>query len=83
MNANVKIDKQDKKIVINLDHSLDKNMYNLPLTLKTYIDPAWKTLAIKQAGKSIQFQPAVDDRGSYILYQALASGQPIEISPGQ
>lgn len=79
MNANLKVDKQENKIVIHLDHSLDKNMYNLPLTLKTYVDPAWKTIAIKQADKVIQFETLVDQKGSYVLYQAFGGGPPIEI----
>ena len=80
MNAKLNVDKPENKIIINLDHSLDKNMYNLPLTLKTYIDQGWKNVTIKQEGKLIQSQTATDDKGSYILYQALANGQPIEIS---
>ena len=82
MNAKLNVDKQENKIIINLDHSLDKNMYNLPLTLKTYLDPGWKNVTIKQDGKLIQSQPATDDKGSYILYQVLANGQPVEISAG-
>jgi peptidoglycan/xylan/chitin deacetylase (PgdA/CDA1 family) len=83
MNANLKVDRQENKVLIHLDHSLDKNMYNLPLTLKTYVDPAWKTITIKQADKVIQFEPRVDNKGSYVLYQALGGGHPIEISAGQ
>ena len=79
MNAKLKVDKQAEKILVSLDHSLDKSMYDLPLTLKTYVDPGWKKINITQAGKPIQFQSKADKKGSYVLYQALPNGQPVEI----
>ena len=83
MNAELKVDKEKTRIVINLDHSLDKNMYDLPLTLKTYVDPGWKMVAIKQSDKVIQSKPVRDEKGPYILYQAFANGQPVEISSAE
>ena len=83
MNANVKIDKQGEKIIVVLNHSLDKAIYDFPLTLKTYVDTGWKNVSIKQGTKSVQVQPLVDKKGSYVLYQALANGRPIEVSSGK
>jgi peptidoglycan/xylan/chitin deacetylase (PgdA/CDA1 family) len=39
--ATVSADEKDGKISISLTHSLDKSMYNLPLTLKTYVPDKW------------------------------------------
>ena len=83
MNSNLKVDKKDATIMISLDHTLDKSLYDLPLTLKTYVDPEWKTVVIKQANAQVQIKPVADSKGSYVLYQVLANGQPIEISLAQ
>lgn len=80
MNAAVKVDTKEDKIIVSVDHSLDKGVYNVPLTLKTYIDPGWKNVNVAQAGRNVQVQPLRDDTGSYVLYQANATGEPVEIS---
>jgi len=62
------------RIMITLSHSLDKSMYYLPLTLKTYVPSDWKNVK-KIQGRHIQ-QLAVkkDEKGSYVLYQADLNG---------
>ena len=65
---------------VTLSHSLDKSMYNLPLTLKTYVDDDWQSVFIKQAASSILVKADIDDRGSYVMYQATPNAGPIEIS---
>lgn len=68
------------KIIVTLNHSLDKSMYYLPLTLKTYVDPAWSKAAIRQ-GKSLRHANVhKDGKGSYIEYRANANGTPITVS---
>ena len=83
MNAKLKVDKQKTRIRITLEHSLNKMMYNLPLTLKTYVDPAWQTVNITQGTISVPAQPLRDSKGSYVLYQALPNLQPIDLSKGK
>ena len=41
------------KIVVDVTHSLDRSMYNLPLTLRTSVPSSWKNVTIKQ-GDNIQ-----------------------------
>ena len=41
------------KIVVDVTHSLDRSMYNLPLTLRTSVPSSWKNVTIKQ-GDDIQ-----------------------------
>jgi peptidoglycan/xylan/chitin deacetylase (PgdA/CDA1 family) len=82
MNAKLKVDKQKTRIRITLQHTLDKSKYNLPLTLKTYVDPSWNVVTIKQGNRSVPAQPLQDSRGSYVLYQALPNLQPIELVKG-
>jgi len=68
------------KITITLTHSLDKKMYDIPLTLKTYVPSGWKAVKIKQGNHSSQIQPTHDDDGSYVLYQADPNGAMITLS---
>ena len=79
MNAKVKVDKQKAGIRVTLQHTLDKSMYNLPLTLKSYVDPSWKKVRVKQGDRSILAQPVKDSKGWYVLYQARPNMQPIEL----
>src|SRR5690606_10470692 len=65
MNATVKTIESKNKIIVNLSHSLDNIMYDLPLTLKTYIPPAWKNVQIKQGNENKNIRPGHDSKGSY------------------
>ncbi|HEY4325801.1 MAG TPA: polysaccharide deacetylase family protein [Mucilaginibacter sp.] len=67
-----KLDNAQKngKITVTLTHSLDKKMYNLPLTLKTYVPSGWKNVSIEQGKLKTQVKPEADEKGSYVLYQA-------------
>ncbi len=67
--ANVQNNSEGGKIEITLTHSLNQSMYNLPLTLKTYISPEWKQANIKQGKHSQKADIQKDDKGSYVLYQ--------------
>jgi hypothetical protein len=55
-------------------------MYNLPLTLKTYVDDLWKAVFVKQGAHSKLIKAKSDDEGSYVLYQATPNIGPVEIS---
>jgi peptidoglycan/xylan/chitin deacetylase (PgdA/CDA1 family) len=58
------------QIKITLIHSLDKSMYNIPLTLKTYVSADWKQVKIKQGKNDQQAQVVKDATGNYVMYQA-------------
>jgi len=80
MNSTIKSDENRKKITITLACSLDRPMYDLPLTLKTYVSSTWKNLQVKQGNESRIVPPKSDARGKYILYQAFPDAGIIEIS---
>jgi len=80
MNATVKSTGQNGKFIVNLEHNLDRSMYNLPLTLKTYVPMKWKSAEIKQGAENKRFPVLKDDKGKYVLYQATANAGVIEIS---
>ena len=72
--------KNGDKIKVTLNQSLDNKVYNIPLTLKTYIPASWKHAGIKQSKYSSVVRVANDDRGSYIQYQAYPDEGAIELS---
>jgi hypothetical protein len=56
-------------ITVTLTHTLDNTMYNLPLTLKTYIPASWKTVTVRQGPTTQKVDARQDATGNYILYQ--------------
>ncbi|MDB5025432.1 MAG: polysaccharide deacetylase family protein [Mucilaginibacter sp.] len=68
--AKVNMSKNNGKITVKLTDSLDRKMYDLPLTLKTYVPSGWKKVKEIQ-GKHIRQLPVKkDEKGNYVLYQA-------------
>ncbi|MDZ4709023.1 MAG: hypothetical protein SH818_11545 [Saprospiraceae bacterium] len=80
MNATVNSIKQNGKFIVDLEHILDKSMYDLPLTLKTYVPLKWKSAEIKQGTENKRFPVLKDDKGKYVIYQAAPNAGVIEIS---
>jgi peptidoglycan/xylan/chitin deacetylase (PgdA/CDA1 family) len=80
MNALLNSVDQDGKILVSLKHALDPAVYKFPLTLKTYVDPAWKNVIVKQGANAVTIVPETDEKGSFILYQALPNAEDIEVS---
>ncbi|MBA2563318.1 MAG: polysaccharide deacetylase family protein [Chitinophagaceae bacterium] len=80
MNAEVKVTEKENQMIVSLTHSLDKTLYSLPLTLKTYILPNWKNITVKQNNNSQEVKILNDDKGKFILYQASPNKGSIVIS---
>ncbi len=79
MNASIQKTEKDGIISLNLTHSLDKTMYNIPLTLKTYVSPDWKEVEVKQGDNKIKVSPRQDAKGAYILYQVYPNKEAVEL----
>lgn len=80
MNASLNHENQKDKIVVNLTHTLDKDLYTVPLTLKTYVNTQWKEAMVKQGDKSAMVPVHSDPKGNFVLYHALPNSNPIELS---
>lgn len=80
MNAKAEASVSNDSILVRLHHTLDKQLYDLPLTLKTYVSPAWKKVKVSQNGKTRQINTRSDNKGTFVLYQALPNGQPVALS---
>ena len=80
MNATVSASENGGKITVTLTHSLDKSMYNLPLTLKTQVRPGWKEVTVRQGNETKQLPAQKNGGETFVLYQAIPNGENIEIS---
>ncbi len=66
-------------IVVTVDHPLDKTLFDLPLTMKTYVDPAWEEATVTQ-GTEIAVRPVQrDDHGTFVMYDAIPGGGEISL----
>jgi peptidoglycan/xylan/chitin deacetylase (PgdA/CDA1 family) len=69
MNASVNGKRSGDNIVVELTHKLDKKMYDLPLTLKTYVPSTWARVRVKQGKNEQTLSSSNDDQGTFVLYR--------------
>lgn len=79
MNATLEWKRKGRRIVVTLDHPLDKALFDLPLTLKTRVDPAWERVRVAQGGSVATAEVIRDGDRTYVLYQATPGGGKIEL----
>jgi hypothetical protein len=80
MNGTVKSSENNGTFNVELTHSLDNSMYDLPLTLKTYVKNRWKVVSVKQGDNKKEINTKRDEKGTYVMYQAIPNSSGIEIS---
>jgi len=80
MNATVKTSEGDKKILVSLTLTLDPDIYDIPLTLKSYVPSSWKEVLVEQGSEKKRIYPQGDIKGSYVLYQIRPNGGILELT---
>lgn len=84
MAAHVQSAMKGDKIEVQLSDTLDKKIYNIPLTLKTYVPGDWQRIRITQGEQRIEpSHIAKDEKGSYVLYPAMPGAGSIALTAGQ
>lgn len=78
--AKVEHSQKGDKIAVTLNQTLDKTMYDVPLTLKTYVSPEWKRVWVWQGKRMQRVDAATDAKGTYVLYQIYPTGVPLTLS---
>jgi peptidoglycan/xylan/chitin deacetylase (PgdA/CDA1 family) len=68
-------------IRVSVMHSLDPFMYDLPLTLKTYVPADWKTVTVRQGQGEQKADAQQDANGTYVLYQIKPNSTPAILQP--
>jgi peptidoglycan/xylan/chitin deacetylase (PgdA/CDA1 family) len=71
MNSKIDLNINDDVISIKSSHNLDSTFYNLPMTFKTYVNHKWNNIVINQGKQNISYRRGVDEKGSYLLFDAL------------
>ena len=82
MNGRINSSKQGDIIKVELTHTLDPELYDLPLTLKTYVPSEWRSARVKQGGTIQHVQVRSDGEGHFVLYQAVPNVKPVELLKG-
>lgn len=70
MHSTLSSGRRGGRIRVTLAHSLDTSMYNIPMTLKTYIPANWDEVRVRQDAKEKIILPRKDEKGKYVLYRA-------------
>ena len=79
MNTSAKTSVQDNVISVTLTHSLDRNLYKLPLTLRTPVSDSWREVEIGQGASKTRQSVSRDERGSFVCYQAVPNSDVITL----
>ncbi len=73
-------DKVPIRIFVALRNNLDKEIYNTPLTLKTYLPPEWKDATIVYKGEILPHKTGSDKNGKYVIYNTFPNTTSVIIS---
>ena len=80
MEAQISFTNNQDQLSIQLTHNLDPKLYDLPLTLKTYIPSNWKEVEITQGKISKHVKAGKDENGQYVVYQAIPNQEDIVLA---
>lgn len=80
MNATINTAKKEDELVVHLAHSLDKDLYDFPLTLKTYVPDGWNRVKVSQGTANSEATVSTDDNGSFVQYDAVPNGDIVALS---
>lgn len=79
MAAKTSSQETDDGFVVKLEHTLDPQVYNYPLTLKTHVPVEWKSVQISQGTRVVELQASKDDQGAYVMYDAVPNAGDITL----
>ena len=83
MNSTVKTNLSDDTIEVTVSHSLDKKLYDLPLTARTAIPADWKVVRFKQ-GADVRWAPIHrEGDSSYVMYRIAPDGTVATLDKGR
>jgi hypothetical protein len=80
MSAKVSSSQKGRNINVTLAHSLDRKLYDLPLTLKTYVDPDWEEAKVEQGKSVVKVKVQREGPSTFVTYQAMPGKESITIS---
>jgi peptidoglycan/xylan/chitin deacetylase (PgdA/CDA1 family) len=78
--SRVRTSRKGDVLEVALRHDLQEGIYNLPLTLKTYVPNEWSAVELRQGNQAERLPVGRDKQGSYALYQALPNAKPVTLA---
>lgn len=66
--AQIQTELRDDAIAVNITSDLDAEVYNVPMTVKTYVPSGWKSATLSKGESSESLAIQKDEKGSYVLY---------------
>lgn len=79
-NSTVDTSIEQDTIKVTLTHNLDQSLYDLPLTLKTYIPDHWEKVRVSSEDSTIgDLKIQVDQTGRFIHYQIKPGADPTRL----
>ncbi|HLF34875.1 MAG TPA: polysaccharide deacetylase family protein, partial [Cyclobacteriaceae bacterium] len=80
MESVAEVVEENGRWTIRLSNELDPVIYDLPLTLKTYVPDKITAVTLTQGEKDLAANMAKDERGNFVMYRAIPNGEPVVIS---
>jgi len=80
MNSEINTEIKNRNITVDIKHNLDTTMYNIPLTVKTYIPSKCKKVKVIQGQTETTVQQMQDSTGYYVQYQAIPNFSEVNIT---
>jgi hypothetical protein len=80
MEAQISFTNNQDQLSIQLTHNLDPKLYDIPLTLKTYIPSNWKDVEVIQGKLVKRVKTGKDENGQYVVYQAIPNQEDIVLA---
>jgi len=70
-------------IEVNVTHSLDKKLYDLPLTARTTVPADWTSVQVRQGGKTSTVPVRREGGESYAQYRIAPNGGAARLERGK
>ncbi len=80
MNAKVEFSAGPDSVSVSLAHPLDPRIYDLPLTLRTVVPSAWKTVELQQGAMKTSLPVQKQGDAAFVQYRALPNADKIIIA---
>ncbi|TXE12310.1 polysaccharide deacetylase family protein [Algoriphagus aquimarinus] len=70
----------ENEIRITLSSDLDASIYDIPVTLKTYLPEGWKGVSLVQEGGNRKLEVMSDSKGSYVSYSIPSAEAKVQLA---
>ncbi len=80
MNTKVKSESRSGKVTVNLSNTLNQDVYDLPITLKTIVPESWQSVRIQQGENRSDVKVQKESSKAFIQYRSIPNSSKIIIT---